>query len=252
MPFKKGDRVLLVDEKGKKFMLDLGERETLHTHHGIVDLTEIEGKEPGFAAVTHMNREFSVLEPTLVDYLQKMKKLPQTIQLKDACQIIAHTGLSNGKRVVEAGVGSGALTLFLATAVAPDGHVTSYEIRDDFANLAQKNLDGYGVTNYTIRRQDIYDGIEEHGIDLVALDLPEPHRVTDHAHKALKHGGHLFSFSPTIEQVTRLYDSLDRDLWVEVTTIECITREYEVKRTGTRPKTLMLGHTGYLSFARKK
>ncbi|MCC7568383.1 MAG: tRNA (adenine-N1)-methyltransferase [Candidatus Methanofastidiosa archaeon] len=250
MPFQEGDRVLLLDRKGKKFMLTIGERDEFHTHNGIVHLSEIVGKEPGCRLITHMQKEFTVLRPTLVDYVQKMKKLPQTIQFKDACQILAHTGLASGHSVVEAGVGSGALTLFLSQVIAP-GIITSYEIREDFANLSRKNLEAYGVTNSVIKLQDIYDGIDETDVDLVALDLPEPERVVAHAHGALRAGGHLFSFSPTIEQVIRFHAALEDDQWMEVRTIECITREYEVKRNGTRPKTLMLGHTGYLSFARR-
>jgi tRNA (adenine57-N1/adenine58-N1)-methyltransferase len=250
MPFIEGDRVLLLDKKGKKFMLTLGDKDEFHTHNGIVKLSDIVGQEPGCRLITHMEKEFTVLRPTLVDYIQKMKKLPQTIQLKDACQILAHTGLASGHNVVEAGVGSGALTLFLSQVIAP-GTITSYEIREDFANLSRKNLEAYGVTNSTIKLQDIYEGIDETDVDLVALDLPEPEKVVEHAHGALRAGGHIFSFSPTIEQVIRFHEALNWDKWMEVKTIECITREYEVKRNGTRPKTLMLGHTGYLSFARK-
>lgn len=251
MPFESGDRIMLIDKKGKKFMIILGEEETLHTHNGVLDLTEIIGQEPGYEAKTHSGKVFNVVKPTLVDYIAKMKKLPQTIQLKDACQILAVTGLCQGATVVEAGVGSGALTLFLSSVIYP-GTITSYEIREDFANLSRKNLEAYGVTNSTIKLQDIYEGIDEKGIDLVALDLPEPELVVPHALEALHPGGHIFSFSPTIDQVIRFNKALYHEDWMEKKTIECITREYEVKKMGTRPKTLMVGHTGYLSFARKR
>ncbi|MHC1604693.1 MAG: tRNA (adenine-N1)-methyltransferase [Candidatus Methanofastidiosia archaeon] len=250
MPIKEGDKILLIDEKGKKFMLDIRKREELHTHGGIINLNEIVGKEFGFKARTHLQKEFTVLKPNLVDFIRKMKKLPQIVQLKDACQIIANTGLSRGQNVVEAGAGSGALTLFLATIVYP-GQVVSYEIREDFANLAKKNLKEFGIVNASVKMKNIYDGIDEKDIDLVALDLPEPEKVIEHAHKTLKPGGFIFSFSPTIEQVIRFNKALDKRSWIETKTIECITREYETKKMATRPKTLMVGHTGYLSFARK-
>jgi len=249
--FKEGERILLIDEKGKKFMITLGQRSELHTHGGVIDLTEIIGKEPGFKAMTHKENEFTVVYPNLIDYMEKMRKLPQTIQPKDACQILANTGLERGNNVVEAGVGSGALTLFLSSIVYP-GTVTSYELREDFANLARKNLSEYGVTNSTIKLQDIYEGIDEKDVDLVALDLPEPDKVTAHALEALRSGGHIFSFSPTIEQVIRFQDTLRYKDWMEIKTIECIVREYERKKMGTRPKTLMVGHTGYMTFARKR
>jgi len=251
MAFKEGDRILLIDEKGKKFMVTLGDRSELHTHGGVLDLNEILGKEPGFKAITHKDNEFTVVYPNLIDYLEKMRKLPQTIQPKDACHIIANTGLHSGQNVVEAGVGSGALTLFLCSIVDP-GTVTSYEIREDFANLSRKNIKEWGTTNSTIKLQDIYEGIDERDIDLVALDLPEPDKVTQHALEALRPGGHIFSFSPTIEQVIRFQDSLRYRDWMEIRTIECIVREYEKRKMGTRPKTLMVGHTGYMTFARKR
>ncbi|MBN1786497.1 MAG: tRNA (adenine-N1)-methyltransferase [Candidatus Methanofastidiosa archaeon] len=251
MAFKEGERLLLIDEKGKKFMITLGERSQLHTHGGVIELADIVGKEPGYKAITHKGLEFVVIYPNLMDYIEKMRKLPQTIQAKDSSQIIANTGLCHGMNVVEAGVGSGALTLLLCSIVEP-GTVTSYEIREDFANLARKNIREYGCTNSVIKLQDIYEGIDEKDVDLVALDLPEPEKVTEHALGALRPGGHLFSFSPTIEQVIRLHDSLRYSDWMEVKTIECIVREYEKKRMGTRPKTLMVGHTGYMTFARKR
>jgi len=251
MSFKEGERILLIDEKGKKFMLKLGEMSELHTHGGVIDIADIVGKEPGFKAITHKDKEFTVVYPNLIDYMEKMRKLPQTIQPKDASQIIANTGLCSGHNVVEAGVGSGALTLFLCSIVAP-GKVTSYEIREDFANLARKNISEYGADNSTIKLQDIYEGIDERDVDLVALDLPEPEKVTSHALGALRSGGHIFSFSPTIEQVIRFHDSLRYNDWMEVRTIECIVRDYERKKMGTRPKTLMVGHTGYMTFARKR
>jgi len=251
MAFKEGERILLIDEKGKKFILNLGERSQLHTHGGVIDMEDIVGKEPGYRAMTHKDKEFTVIYPNLIDYIEKMRKLPQTIQPKDAVQIIANTGLHSGQNVIEAGVGSGALALLMCSIVNP-GMVTSYELREDFANLSRKNIKEYGITNSLIKLQDIYEGIDEKDVDLVALDLPEPEKVTEHAVGALKAGGHIFSFSPTIEQVIRFHDSLRYRDWMEIKTIECIVREYEKRKMGTRPKTLMVGHTGYMTFARKR
>ncbi len=176
--------------------------------------------------------------------------MPQTINPDDACQIIANTGISSGDTVVEAGAGSGAVTLLLSYIVFP-GTVYSYDINESFLKVAKDNIDTYGKGNVSFKLKDIYEGIDEKEVDLVSLDLPEPYRVVGHAYEALRAGGFIFSFSPCIEQVIDFRRELSKYDFTEIKTIESIIREYEVKEKGTRPKTRMLGHTGYMSFARK-
>ncbi|MBU6998917.1 MAG: tRNA (adenine-N1)-methyltransferase [Theionarchaea archaeon] len=242
-----GDLVLLVHEK-KTFLVTVSERE-FHTHFGVVDLKDLVGKEYGTGVESHSGQFFAALKPTYIDYIKKMRKMPQVIQPKDAAQILAHTGLSAGDTVVEGGAGSGALTVFLAAVVNP-GVVYSYEVREDFLTVAQKNVELFGMKNVLFRIQDIYEGIDEHDVDLVTLDVPSPEKVVDPAYDALKIGGYIFSYSPCIEQVSR-FCLATRQRRMQVKTIECIVREYEVSERGTRPKSRMLGHTGYMSFARK-
>jgi tRNA (adenine57-N1/adenine58-N1)-methyltransferase len=244
---KEGDLVFLVHKK-KSFLLKVSKRE-FHSHFGVVNLSELLGKLYGIEVLSHSGEEFTVLKPTFTDFIKKMRKMPQVVQPKDAAQIIAYTGLSPQDTVVEGGAGSGALTVFLASVVNP-GIVYSYENREEFLNVAQSNVEQFGLRNVHFKLKDIYEGIEEENVDLVTLDIASPERVVESAYNALRRGGYIFSYSPCIEQVSRFCLTARRQD-MQVRTIECIVREYEVSEKGTRPKSRMLGHTGYMSFARK-
>ncbi len=242
----KEDNILLIDKKGKKYMVKC--KGTFHSHYGVLDLDELAGKDYGIKIKTHRGDEFIVLKPTFIDYIEKMRKMPQIIQPKDAAMIVAVTGLNKGSNVVEAGIGSGALTVFLANTISP-GKIYSYEIREDFAKIAEKNIKEFKLDNVFIKIKDIYKGIEEKNVDLVALDLPEPEKVVETAYDSLKYGGFIFAYTPSLEQMLR-FRKKARD-YFQIKTIECIVRDYESKKLGTRPKTLMIGHTGFLTFGRK-
>ncbi len=247
----KGERAVLIDERGKKYLVKLGERE-LHTDLGVVDLRHVIGKESGDRIKSHTEREFIVLAPSMVDYLQKLKRVPQIMLPKDASQIVAHTGVGPGNLVVDAGAGSGALAIFLGNLVRPDGRVVSYEVREDFLKVAEQNVEMVGLGEIvSIKNKDIYEGIDESDVDLVTLDLPRPEKVLPHAERALKPGGFLASFSPCIEHIQRLYRELPDYQFKNCRTIECLVRDFEVTKFCTRPKTQMVAHTGYLTFARR-
>ncbi len=241
-----GDTILLIDKKGKKYMRKC--KGEFHSHYGVMNLDDLIGKEYGITAKTHKEERFAVVEPTFIDYIEEMRKMPQIIRPKDAAVILAVTGLSSGCRVVEAGAGSGALTVFLATIVDP-GQVYSYEIREDFAQVAEKNINGYGLDNVSIKVKDVYEGIDERNVDLVALDLPEPEKALETAYESLKFGGFVFAYTPSLEQMLRFRKKAKDHFHVR--TVESLLREYESKKMGTRPKTLMMGHTGFLTFGRK-
>lgn len=244
---EQGDLVLLVHEK-KSFLLKMADRD-FHTHFGIVSLSELLGKEYGTEVLSHTGRRFVALKPTFTDFIGKMRRMPQVIQPKDAAQVVAYTGLSRGDTVVEGGAGSGALTVFLAAVIDP-GVVYSYEMRGDFLEIAKKNVELFGLKNVEFKLKDIYEGIEEKNVDLITLDVGSPERAVEPGFEALKMGGYIFSYSPCVEQVSR-FCLAAKELGMQTKTIECIVREYEVSEKGTRPKTRMLGHTGYMSFARK-
>jgi tRNA (adenine57-N1/adenine58-N1)-methyltransferase len=248
---QRGERIILIDERGRKYLVAAEPRQ-LHTDLGIVDLGAAIGQIPGARLRSHAGSEFILLRPRITDFLQKMRRAPQIVLPKDAAQIVAHTGIGPGDVVVDAGAGSGALAMFLGNLVRPNGRVISYEVREDFARLAEENIRSAGLSDVvTIKLKDIYEGIEERDVDLVALDLPQPERVLPHAEAALKPGGFLAVFSPCIEHIQRLYVELPNYSFVNCQTIECLVREFEVKPGSTRPKTRMIAHTGYLTFARR-
>ncbi|AMM54331.1 tRNA (adenine-N1)-methyltransferase [Pyrococcus kukulkanii] len=250
---KEGEKVVLVDPRGKRYLVTVQDRD-FHTDLGILKLEEIIGKEYGESIKSHKGHEFKILKPRIVDYLDKMKRGPQIVHPKDAALIVAYAGISPGDFIVEAGVGSGALTLFLANIVGSQGKIVSYEIREDFAKLAWENIKWAGFDDrVTIKLKDIYEGIDEENVDHVILDLPQPERVVEHAAKALKPGGFFVAYTPCANQVIRLREKLRefKDVFMKPRTIDVVIFEQEVKKECMRPTTTILAHTGYITFARK-
>ncbi len=246
-----GERVILIDERGKNYLVQVGYKE-LHTDFGVVKLGEAIGNDSGIRLKSHIGRDFAVIRPSIVDYLQKLRRGPQVILPKDAGQIVAHTGLGPGSFVVDSGTGSGFLAIFLGNLVRPNGRVISYEVRNDFAAIAEENIRIAGLNEFVeVKLNDIYVGIEEKNVDLITLDLPQPEIVIPHANLALKPGGHLAAFTPCIEHLQRLYREFPKFNFANIRTIECIVRDFEVRSNCTRPSTRMIAHTGYLTFARR-
>lgn len=243
--------MLLIDERGRKYLVKL-EKKTLHTNFGKVDLGWLIGKSPGARVESHIGKIFIALEPSMVDYLQKLRRAPQIMLPKDAAQVVAHTGVGPGSMVVDAGVGSGSMAIFLGNLARPNGRVVSYEVREDFAAVAEENIKMAGLEEIVkVKLKDIYQGIDENDLDLVTLDLPQPELVVPHAEKSLKVGGYLSTFTPCVEHLQRLFVAFAESSFRDIKTIECLVREMEVKKTCTRPSTRMIAHTGYLTFARR-
>lgn len=239
---------ILMNDKGKKFLTGT---EDLHTEQGYIKQEEIASSSPGDVLKTHMGREFHVLEANINDYIQLMDRRCSIILPKDLGIITAYTGLGSGQQIVEAGTGAGAATIFLGNLVGENGHVFSYELREDFSQIAEKNVKGFGLENVTLKCQDVVEGIDEENVDLVFLDLPKPWEVVEHARDALKSGGYLAAYTPYIDQVKLLTRILKKRKFSEIKSVECLVREIEVKDKGVRPKTRMTGHTAYLTFGRK-
>jgi len=247
-----GDYLLLYLKPRKTYMVKAESAKTFHTHRGFIKFDDLIGKEFGSSVTSNLGATFFALKPTLQDYIMKSARQTQITYPKDIALIIMFSGIGPGSLVVEAGTGTGALTLALCFHVQPTGKVYSYEIREEFAAVAARNLQRAGVKDYAeLKNKDITLGIDETNVDAVILDLATPWLVITHARAALKPCGTLVSFSPTIDQVVQTVEALAQNGFIAVETIECLMRGMQVERGKTRPQTLMTAHTGYVTFARK-
>ncbi len=246
-----GESVVLIDSAYRKFIIDTNGKTDKFKGVGVIDPSSLVGKQYG-ERIEIGNKEFWVLKPSLLDKLQALKRRAQIILPKDAAHIIMNCSVESGNTVLEAGIGSGSLTVALATAVAPGGMVISYDKREDFIEHAMKNLKAAGLDKYvTTQVKDITKGIDEKDLDAVILDIPNPWEVVDHAWNTLKPGGYFCTYSPLISQVEQTVKKVRKNNFIEIKTFENIQREMIVSDYGTRPSFDMLGHTGYLTFARK-
>ena len=182
------------------------------------------------------------------DLLRGLKRGPQVVLPKDFGLVVAFTGVGRDSLIVDAGAGSGFLAISLANIAKK---VVSYEWREEFASIAEKNIARTGLKNIEIRKKDVFKGISERNVDLVTLDLADADKVVKNAKRALKKGGYVVGFLPNVEQVKKFVKELEKNKFVEIFTIESIVREILVRKEGVRPETKGLLHTVYLTFARK-
>jgi tRNA (adenine57-N1/adenine58-N1)-methyltransferase len=251
-PFAAGDRVLLIDTKHRRHLVTLEEGGAFHSHAGVLDHGQLIGQDEGVTIRTSMNARMVAVRPTLAEYILKMPRGAQVIYPKDLGPILMLADIFPGARVLESGVGSGALTMTLLRAVGPGGHVLGYELRDDYADRARRNVQGFLGPDLPleIEVRDAYDGIDTADLDRVLLDLPEPWRVVKHAEGALTPGGILLSYLPTIGQVMRLREELADSSFGMVETLEVLQRAWHVDGQSVRPDHRMVAHTGFLTHAR--
>ncbi|MCS7120633.1 MAG: tRNA (adenine-N1)-methyltransferase [Nitrososphaerota archaeon] len=249
---REGDNVLLFLDNRRSYLIKVGREKDLHTHKGIIHVDQLIGVEYGTRIKSSLNVEFAALKPSVRDYIFKASRKTQIMYPKDIAMVILYGNIQPGSIVVEAGAGTGALTTALAHYVKPTGRVFSYEIRQEFLEIASKNLERAGVREYVeLKLQDVTQGIDERGVDAVILDLATPWLVVPHAYNALKGSGSFISFSPTIDQTVKTVEALRAEEFAAVETVECFIRRIQAEPGKTRPETLMTGHTGYITFARK-
>jgi tRNA (adenine57-N1/adenine58-N1)-methyltransferase len=247
-----GSDVLLYLDRKRTYLVKVEAEKSFHTHKGYIQLGGLIGKEYGTRIDSSMDIEFVALKPNLRDYIFKTNRRTQISYPKDISLIIMYSGIGPGSRVVEAGTGTGALTSAIAYYIKPTGRVYTYELRQEFQKNAKKNLERAGLINYVeLKDGDITERIEEKDLDAVILDMATPWLVVPHAYTALNGSGVLVSFSPTIDQVVRVVEALAEYGFVGVQSVETLIRFMQVERGRTRPQTVMTGHTGYITFARK-
>lgn len=253
-PFIVGDRVQLTDAKGRHYTMVLATGGEFHTHRGIVAHDSVIGQPEGSVVKSTNGDQFLVLRPLLIDYVLSMPRGAQVIYPKDAAQIVHEGDIFPGARVLEAGAGSGALTCSLLRAVGPDGSVTSYEVRDDHAVHAVRNVEtffGERPENWNLVVADLnaYDGPE---VDRVVLDMLAPWDVLETVSKALVPGGVLIVYVATVTQLSRTVEALrEQQCWTEPRSWESLQRGWDVVGLAVRPQHSMRGHTAFLISARR-
>jgi tRNA (adenine57-N1/adenine58-N1)-methyltransferase catalytic subunit len=245
--------VLLLDAEGNRHLVRLGDADVLHHHLGAVRHADVIGQPEGVQVRSSQGREFSAVRPRLVDFVLEMPRRSGIVYPKDAAQIMAWADVGPGMRVLESGVGSGALTLALLRSVGERGEVIGYEQRADFIELALRNVRSFSGTagNLLIRERDVYEGLVDGELDRVVLDLPEPWRVLPHLPNALKPGGWVCAYNPSIVQSMRFVEAArEARCYVQIEAQEVLVRGWHIHGQAVRPEQQMVGHTGFISVAR--
>lgn len=240
---------MILDERGKKYILK--KDSDFQSDLGIISQEQLANCEIGDELESHLGHAFKIVKPNINDFIDLMDRHCSILLKKDIGLVLAHTGLGAGCRVVDAGTGAGAIALNFGNVVGEDGRVFTYEIREDFAEIAKNNIEKFGIKNIEVKNKNIKDGIDEDNIDLIFLDLPKPFELFEEVYRSLNVGGFLAVYAPYIDQAEISYRIAKKLNFYGVEIIEILERGLDVRPQGVRPKTRMVGHSGYLVFARK-
>jgi tRNA (adenine57-N1/adenine58-N1)-methyltransferase len=247
-----GDLAQLVGLRHKHFIITLQEGAKFETHRGILQHDDLIGKPWGTQVFSHMGSPFFLLQPSLADLLIDLPRTTQILYPKDIGFILVTMGVGPGQKVMEAGTGSGSMTTALAYAVGPEGHVISYEIKQDVQNLARKNLTRFGLDlRVDFKLRDIAHGFDETEVDSFFLDVPNPYDYIEQVRSALKPGGFLCCLIPTFNQVEKTLLALRQNGFAFVEVCELLLRYYKPEPSRIRPTDRMVAHTGFLVFGRR-
>src|SRR3990172_720814 len=247
-----GDLAYLVAPRGQTFTIQLKPGEQLHSMHGILNHDAVIGAVWGSQVETHLGKRFTLLQPALDDLLREIERNTQVVYSKDIGYILLNLGVGSGSQVLEAGTGSGALTVALAHAAGPQGHVFSYERRAEIQSMARRNLERLGMAErVTLTLRDIGEGFDQTDMQSVFLHLPNPEAYLPQTRAALQPGGFFGSLLPTTNQVSILLTALKTVDFGFVEVSEILHRYYIPAASRLRPLDTMTAHTGFLIFARK-
>jgi tRNA (adenine57-N1/adenine58-N1)-methyltransferase len=250
--FRYGERALLLDTKRRRYLVTLADGGEFHSHAGFMSHADVVGAPEGVVVRSTRGAEYTVLRPTLEDFVVEMPRGAQVIYPKDLAPICMLADIGPGCRVFESGVGSGALSM---TMLRWGARIVGYELREDFANRATANVRSFlgedALDAYQVEIADSYDGIaaDPGSFDRVVLDLPEPWRVVPHAEPALRPGGILVAYTPSITQAAQTREAL-RGRWIDARTLEVLHRTWHIDGQAVRPDHRMVAHTGFLTVAR--
>jgi tRNA (adenine57-N1/adenine58-N1)-methyltransferase len=248
---QEGDLAQLVGVKHKHHIIRLTAGRVLQTHRGEIKHDDLIGTPFGREIESHIGRKFQFLEPTISDLINEIPRRTQIMYPKDIGYILVKLGVGPGKRVGEAGTGSGAMTTALAYSVGKTGHVYTYETVPDASNLAKKNLRNFGLDEQvTFYVRNIEEGFIETGLDAFFLDVQNPFDYLHQVRSILKPGGSFGCIAPTTNQVIRLLGALDKHGFSFIEVVEVFLRYYRTVSHRLRPVDRMVAHTGYLVFGR--
>lgn len=246
-----GERVLLIDVKKRWNLVTLKEGGEFHSHAGLIPHEAMIGQPEGIIVQSTHGARYQVVRPTLADFVLKMPRGAQVIYPKDLGPILMLADVFPGARILESGVGSGALSMTLLRAGA---EIVGYELREDFAARARANVEAFlgsdVLDRYRVEIRNVYEGIDANELDRIVLDLPEPWQVVPHAAKALRPGGILVAYTPSVAQVMQLREALAASPFAMVETLEVLNRTWHVDGHAVRPDHRMVAHTGFLTHAR--
>jgi tRNA (adenine57-N1/adenine58-N1)-methyltransferase catalytic subunit len=253
--FQAGDPVeLLQFGKAKPYVATLRAQGKLNVRGHTFAHADLIGREPGCRLTSPEGGEFFLVRPTLARWVESMPRFAKTIYPKEAGPILLYADLFPGARVLEAGLGSGGLTLSLLRAIGAEGHLYSYDTREKSLQQGAENVRrwrGEAPSNHSVREQDVYLDVPDHDLDRIVLDVPEPWQVVPHTERALRRGGILCAFVPSITQTHQFVDALrDSGRFADLDVVETIQRPWQVGRRSVRPENLATPHTGFLTFAR--
>jgi tRNA (adenine57-N1/adenine58-N1)-methyltransferase len=253
--FKYGDRVQLTDAKGKLYSITSAQGSEWHTHKGMLKHDEIVGLPEGSIVATNQDLKFQAFRPLLADYVLSMPRGATIVYPKDAAMILGVADIKPGIRVLEAGVGSGALSISLLRAIGEEGVLHSVEIREDFAEISEKNVSSYfggKPTNWKLTIGALQDQTFEADFDRVVLDMLSPWECLEVASKALVPGGVFMAYVATTTQLSKIAEAIkDSGNFTEPESSETIVRGWHHEGLAVRPQHRMIGHTGFLIFARR-
>jgi tRNA (adenine57-N1/adenine58-N1)-methyltransferase len=247
------DAVILIDRKGRRYLkiLRRGHRIAIR---GEIDGGDLIGISEGSRVKLSGGENFLVMRPTYADLIPLLPRNAQVIYPKDTGPLLVWGDVFPGATVIEGGTGAGALTIALLRAVGPHGRVISYELREDFAAAARKNVATFfgPAPNWTLRVGDLYAGFEETGVDRMFLDLAEPAGALEAAARALRAGGVIVCYVPTALQLKETVEALNRSVWfAEAESFETLLRNWHVKGMSVRPVHRMVAHSGFIIVARR-
>ena len=249
---KEGDVVTLWIDPKRVYLMKVKAGRKFSTDKGALELDKIIGLEYGSEVVLSTGNKGYILQPSLMDIYNGLRRLSQVLYPKDIAYMIYSSGIKPGDTVLEAGTGSGFLTISLAYYLGEKGKVITYDVREDMQKIARKNVEYLNLTDRVIfKLKDVRTGFDETNVDAVFLDMPDPWNVVKPAYEALKPSGTIVIFVPTTNQIEKTAIALKNNNFVDIHAEELIIREYQIKENAIRPKNIGVIHTGYIIRGRK-